>query len=104
VLDYSLTPSRTNPTPLAGAPLTKPIYVFVSPTPGITQVVFTINTTAGRTERTTPYDLGGTAANGTANPVTTGRSGLRVGANTVTAAITFDDGTTRTLTSTFTVA
>lgn len=89
-VNLSLQPDRSTPVPLDGSSVTGSIYVFVTPTTAATAVRFhlddpTASGTPLRTETGAPFDLAGTAANGTANPFST--SSLSPGTHTVTASI-----------------
>jgi large repetitive protein len=101
----STSPDRSNPVALNGYSATGNIYVFTSPTSGVTRVRFFLDnpsmTGAPRqTESAAPFDFAGTAANDLANPFNTGS--LAAGSHTITAAIDTAAGTT-VLTGTFTV-
>jgi hypothetical protein len=99
--------SRTSPSPLAGQTVSGNIYVFTSPiTSNITRVRFwlddpTMASSPQHVEASSPYDFtGGTAT--AANPFST--STLVNGTHTITAAIDLSDGTSRVVSSAFTVA
>lgn len=66
VIMLSTSSTRSNPKPLDGLRVAVPAYVFVTPEPGITRVVFKIDGLTQRTETAAPWDFNGTAANGTA--------------------------------------
>jgi N-acetylneuraminic acid mutarotase/glucose/arabinose dehydrogenase len=106
-LQMSSAPDRSAPVPLQGAQVSGLIYVFVAPQTGITQVRFFVNDPSmtgapAQTEKLAPYDLAGTAANGTAQPYST--AGLPAGTNSVTAAVDTSTGGTEVVTATFTVS
>jgi glucose/arabinose dehydrogenase/N-acetylneuraminic acid mutarotase len=105
-LRLSSSPDRSASVPLQGAQANGDIYVFVSPATGISQVRFWIDDPQRvgpphRTEGAGPWDMNGTADDGTALPFNS--AVLGDGTHTVTAVVTQPDGATQTLQSTFTV-
>lgn len=100
VLKLSTSSTRANPKTLAGLRVAVPAYVFVTPEPGITRVIFRIDSSAGRTETAAPWDFAGTASTGRALPYDFTR--LAPGAHTITALVT-RNGSSMTLTAPFTV-
>jgi N-acetylneuraminic acid mutarotase/glucose/arabinose dehydrogenase len=106
-LRVSSAPDRSGAVLLQGAQVSGLMYVFVLPETGISRVRFFVNNptmtgTPVKTEGVAPYDLAGTAANGTALPYDT--AALPAGSNTVTAAVDRSAGGTEVVTATFTVA
>jgi N-acetylneuraminic acid mutarotase len=102
----STSPTRSNPVALNGFSASGNIYVFTSPTSGVSSVRFFLDdpTMAGaprQTEFTPPHDFAGTAADNTANPFNA--ASLSGGSHTITAAVDTSAGTA-VLNGTFTVA
>jgi hypothetical protein len=102
----STAPDRSNAAALDGAALDGDVYVFVAPASGIRRVRFFVDdpqmTSAPRqTENLAPWDLAGTASNGTALPFDTAQ--LAGGPHTVTAAVDLTSGATEVISGTFTV-
>lgn len=108
---YSTSPDRAAPQPLHGAAVAGKVYVFATPDPGTKQVRFWLDAaspaaptgTPAQTENTAPYDLRGTAADGSA--VAFDPLALGTGTHSLTAQATMSDGSTRSLgTASFTVS
>ena len=103
----SLSANRSNPVSLDGQTVSGQIYVFVAPQTGIRRVRFyidnpTMTGTPNKIENGAPYDLAGTANNGTALPYNT--SLLSNATHTLTTVVELSAGGTEVDTSTFTVA
>lgn len=98
VLTVSSTARRTNPLPLDGATISRPVAVFVPSEPDISSVKFAVDGVERSVERFAEYDLGTTNPNGRARLVI-----FPPGPHTVTATVRFDDGFVDTLTAEFTV-
>ncbi len=103
-LVYSRSATHSAPITLTGATLSGLVYIFTTPDTNVSRVVFAIDSGAyTHTEGTPPFDLAGTAMDEiTALPFDT--TTLANGAHTVTATVTFADGSTRGLTATVSVA
>jgi mannan endo-1,4-beta-mannosidase len=91
---------------LAGATVQSAIYVFV-PSSGVSRVSFWVDNpsrsgSAFSTDSSGPFDLAGTASNGTAKPFDTRT--LSEGSHSVAARVRHTDGTSETMSATFTVA
>jgi hypothetical protein len=105
-LRVSSAADRSSPAPLDGRSVSGPIYVFVAPETGASQVKFYLDDplrqrTPFRTERTAPWDFaGGTTDAATPFDTTT----LANGSHSITAAITLSAGGTEFVSSSFTVA
>lgn len=108
--DYSLlwsaSSNRSNAALLEGATLPEFVYVFTDPDQGVTGVSFYLDdrdrrSNPYRSESAAPYDLAGTQSNDNANSYDTGQ--LSNGEHTITAGITFTDGSTVPVTATFKV-
>lgn len=97
----SVAADRSDPVALDGATVAGDIYAFVSPDDGISSVTFTVDGVRPRTDDAAPFDLAGTSGRGDARPYRTGRLGA--GDHVAEAVITFADGSTETITATFTV-
>jgi glucose/arabinose dehydrogenase/N-acetylneuraminic acid mutarotase len=105
-LQVSLSADRSSPAPLEGAELAGSVYIFVPDSAGITRVRFFLDdpqmTGSPRvTEKNAPWDFAGTASNGTAKPFDV--SSLASGSHVVTASIDRSDGSTISVSATFTV-
>ncbi len=100
-LQLSLSPDRSNPTPLDGATLSGAVYVFVAPSSSLDQVQFFIDGTRVKTENAAPWDLGGTAGDKSALPVDA--ESLGNGGHEMTASLRLADGSLTTLTASFSV-
>jgi hypothetical protein len=103
----SAAPDRTNPVALTGYSASGNIYVFTSPTTGVSRVRFFLDdpqmTGAPRqTENNPPHDFSGTASSGLANPFNT--AGIADGSHVITAAFELVNGGTEVVSATFTVA
>ncbi|MDN4473492.1 Kelch repeat-containing protein [Demequina zhanjiangensis] len=101
----STSADRSDPIPLEGANTSGDIYVFTSPDTLVSSVSFwmddpTMTSGATRNEGKAPFDLAG-GSTSAADPWDT-RS-MEEGPHTLTARITFVDGTSSVLTSTFSV-
>jgi N-acetylneuraminic acid mutarotase/glucose/arabinose dehydrogenase len=104
-LMVSTAPDRSAAVALQGQTVSGNIYVFVTPTTGVTRVRFFVDdpTMSGApflTDTSAPYDLAGTNKNGTARAFNTGP--LSNGSHSVTAAVDLTGGGTEAVTSTFT--
>ena len=105
-LRVSSTSSRGNPQPLDGATVSRNMYVYSTPTSGVSQVKFwvddpTMTSTPTFTESAPPFDLQGTNSDGTARPYNT--KALANGTHRITAAMTKVGGGTEVVTAAFTV-
>jgi len=105
-LMLSLSPNRSSPVPLAGQVTSDSIYVFTTPSTGVTRVLFfidnpTLSGTPYRTENSAPHDLAGGSVS-TASPFDTGD--LDDGVHTISARIDLSAGGSQTVHATFTVA
>jgi hypothetical protein len=98
-LQVSATADRRTPTPLDGASISGNVSVFLPYEGDIDTVAFALDGTLIRTERYAQYDFGSTAPNGTARQQT-----FSPGNHTITATITFRDGSTDSVTATFSVS
>ncbi|MGH2659736.1 MAG: Kelch repeat-containing protein, partial [Actinomycetota bacterium] len=103
----STSPDRSSPVALQGRTVAGGIYVFVSPETGIVRVRFFVDDpamsgTPYKTEGNAPYDLAGTASNGTALAYNTTQ--LLDGPHSVTASIELSAGGTEVVTANFTVS
>jgi parallel beta-helix repeat protein len=83
---------RSHPVVLNGQSLTGPVHVFVRPGWRIDSVTFLVDGSPHRTEHARPFDLNGTAADGTAIPWKP-----RAGPRKITAVITAKDGAVTTI-------
>jgi hypothetical protein len=96
----SLDPNRANPSVLNGTTIGGRVYIFTTPDTNVTSVRFLLDNRAVRTEGSAPFDYaGGTVS--TAQPWNT--ANVALGEHRITAVLTFADGTTNSLTATFTV-
>ncbi len=95
----SFSSDRSDPVNLDGATVDGTIYVFVSPSDGISSVTFTVNGARPKTDTSDPFDLAGTARNGDARGFNTTKLGS--GDHTVEAVINYDDGSSETISATF---
>jgi glucose/arabinose dehydrogenase/N-acetylneuraminic acid mutarotase len=105
-LKFSTAADRSTPQTLDGATVDGNIYVFTLPETGVTSVKFWLDNTAmtgtpTKIEGAAPYDFVGTAKNGTALPF--GTKTLANGQHTISVQVAFSDGTTQSITGTFTV-
>jgi parallel beta-helix repeat protein len=87
-------PDRSQAVSLSGQSLTAPLFVFVTSDSAIRSVRFSVDGETHRIERSSPFDLNGTAADGNASPWSP-----PAGTHTITAAIRLKNST-RTLTGT----
>ena len=102
-IQISTSPDRSGAQPLDGATLSgRQVYIFVNPTTPVADVAvyFRRNGRLIRVENVVPYDLGGTARNGTARPFTL--SGLRRGSNTISVEFRLPGGISINQTARFT--
>jgi Lysyl oxidase/Bacterial Ig domain len=103
----SASADRSGATALQGTTLSGNVYVFVSPSSGVTQVRFYLDDPSRaaspiKIESYAPWDFAGTASGGGANPYD---SKLLVnGAHTITAAVDKSAGGTDVISSSFTVS
>jgi glucose/arabinose dehydrogenase/N-acetylneuraminic acid mutarotase len=104
-LKVSKSPDRSSSVPLDGAKLRGNVYIFVPATPGITGVRFYLDDPGTGTPRNVegqaPWDFAGTAADGTAKPFNV--DPLAGSPHTATAAIALSNGTTQSISGTFTI-
>lgn len=102
-LMVSAASSRSPASLLDGGTVRGNIYVFTTPETGASRVSFFFDgsTTANKIEGLRPYDLAGTAADGSAFPFNT--AVLNDGLHTLRAAVLTSSGTTETITAQFTV-
>lgn len=100
---YSVSSDRSNPQPLSGAVLTGAVYIFVTPTTGVDNVVWYKDTSdvAYRTDSASPFDLEGDVA-GVAT-VTQANTDLGLGDRQVVAVLNMTNGNCITLSAQFTV-
>ncbi len=98
----SRSPDRSSPVALDGQSLSGDVYVFTDPSSGTKQVSFYIDGGLAKTEYAAPYDLAGTASDGSAYPFHS--SSLSEGSHTLTARISLIGGGTETLNATVSVA
>jgi len=106
-LQVSGSASRSPSNSLAQGTLQGSAYVFATPASGVKRVSFYIDDpkrarTPYHVEAAPPFDLAGTASDGSALPFDTKK--LADGAHTVTAAVRLTAGSTVVVSSTFTVA
>jgi len=102
----STSPSRSNAVNLSGATLTGNVYIFLTPSSGVTTATYYLdNVDADHTpfhvEHSAPVDFAGTATDGSAKPWNTAT--VATGAHTITVKIVTGSGTT-TLTTSFSTA
>jgi Right handed beta helix region len=83
---------RSHALVLNGQSLPGPVHVFVRPGSRIASVTFLVDGSPHRTEHVRPFDLNGTAADGTAIPWKP-----RAGPRRITAVISAEDGAVRTI-------
>ncbi len=100
---------RSGALPLQGQTVSNNIYVFTSPTSGVTQVRFYLDDpqrtrTPIKTENAAPWDFAGTASNTAKTALPYDSKRLANNQHTITAAITKSAGGVDVLTSTFTVS
>jgi hypothetical protein len=103
----SAAPDRSSPAPLDGSTRGGVIYAFVGPATGVSRVRFFVDDpqmsgAPRQTEKAPPFDLAGTAADGTAFPFDTRQ--LTDGPHAVTAAIDLTAGGSEVVHAFFTVA
>ena len=104
-LQVSTTTTRTNPVDLNGRTLTGSVAIFVTPTTSVKSVAFWLDktnlTVAPRsTDSAAQFDFNGTASNGQAVLFNVGT--LTAGSHRIAARITYSNGTTAVVSSTFT--
>jgi parallel beta-helix repeat protein len=87
-------PDRSQPASLSGQSVVSPVFVFVTSDAGIRSVRFSIDGETYRIDRSSPFDLNGTAADGSALPWSPS-----AGAQTITATVRLKNST-QTLTGT----
>jgi hypothetical protein len=106
-LVVSLNPDRSSAVRLDGSTVEGNVYVFVRKSKALDKVDFYLDglwptDAPSRTEEMPPFDLAGTAADGTALPYDT--TNLANGSHTIRAVLTWSDGTTSSRRGDFTVA
>ena len=106
-LAVSLNPDRSNAVRLDGSTANGKIYVFARNSKTLDKVDFYLDgswqrKTPVRTEKAAPFDLAGTAADGTARPYDTSK--LADGSHTIRVVLTWSDGTTSRRRANFTIA
>jgi hypothetical protein len=104
-LSVSTSPYRTSPTALAGAVVSGPIYVFSSPSTGVTGARFYLDdpTMSGlprQIEKNPPFDFAG-GNTSVANAFDTSK--ISAGTHTITAALRLSSGATTVVSATFSV-
>ena len=98
---YSLQNNRTNPAGLDGATVSGIIYPFTTPDQGVENVTFALDGKKTQVEGNPPYDFrGGTATIAHAWDTTSVADGV----HSISAAFKMNDGTSQSVTATFTVA
>ena len=107
MLALSLNPDRSNAVRLDGSTVKGQIYVFVRDSENLDKVDFYLDSRRRtkppvRTETEPPFDLAGTAADGTAVPYDT--KGLAEGSHSIKVVLTWTNGTTSSRRANFTVA
>jgi N-acetylneuraminic acid mutarotase/glucose/arabinose dehydrogenase len=105
-IKLSTSPDRSGAVSLDGQTVTQNIYVFTSPTDGVSRVKFWLDNpqmsgTPTKNEGGAPYDFAGTASNGNANPYDTTK--LLDGAHSITTRIELSSGSTQVVTASFIV-
>ena len=105
-LAVSLKSDRSSAISLDGSTVTGKIYVFVRNSRTLDTVDFYLDTSSGtespvRTDRRAPFDLAGTARNGTARPYDTTK--LANGMHRIRVVLTWADGSTSSRRGEFTV-
>lgn len=105
-LAVSLKSDRSSAISLDGSTVTGKIYVFVRNSQNLDTVDFYLDTSSGtespvRTDRRAPFDLAGTARNGTARPYDTTK--LANGMHRIRVVLTWADGSTSSRRGEFTV-
>ena len=106
-IELSTSPDRSGAVPLDGATLSGAVYVFASIAEPVNSVRFflddpSMSGTPAKVESRAPYDLAGTASDGSALPFDA--AGLTSGSHTVTIDAALTAGGTVTATASFTVA
>ena len=86
----STSKQRTGAKQLAGATLTKDVYIYLIPEQSVTSIAFYIDGKLNQTERYAFYDAAGTASDGSARPFDT--TSLADGKHTVTVVMTSASG------------
>ncbi len=97
----SASPSRSEAVLLDGSTVAGNVHAFVDPPAGVSTVAFSVDGVPVRTESVAPFDLGGTAADGSAMPFAT--AGLAEGVHTASALVSFLAGGSETVTAQFVV-
>jgi hypothetical protein len=101
----SRSPARSAPKPLDDATLSGLRYVFLGPASdsisGARQVVFRVDGRVTNVDSRVPYDAIGSARNGTALPLDTGR--MRAGTHRASATVVLDGGSSIAFPATFRV-
>jgi N-acetylneuraminic acid mutarotase/glucose/arabinose dehydrogenase len=105
-LKVSTSPNRSGAVSLNGQTVSNNIYVFSSPTAGVSRVRFWLDNpsmtgTPTKIEKGAPFDFAGTETNGTAKPFNT--TTLSDGPHSITASIEPPTGTPTIITANFTV-
>ncbi|MBY6016709.1 metallophosphoesterase [Halomonas denitrificans] len=67
-VQWSASPDRSEPQSLENASLNGTVYVFIAPSSELSQVQFYIDGNKAKTENVSPWDLGGTAGDNSAQP------------------------------------
>ncbi|MBC8122344.1 MAG: hypothetical protein H7Y22_10960 [Gemmatimonadaceae bacterium] len=101
----STSPNRSSSVPLSGQNVSGNIYVFTSPSSGVSQVQFFLDDPDMsdppiRMEKESPHDFAGTASSGGAQPFNTAT--VVNGSHTITARLSLSGGGTQVLNATFT--
>ena len=104
-LQVSTTATRSNPVDLNGRTLTGSVAIFVSPSTSVKSVAFWLDKTnltvlPRSIDTSAQFDFNGTANNGQAVLFNTGT--LAAGSHRIAALVTYTNGTTAVLSSTFT--
>ena len=104
-LQVSTTATRTNPVDLNGRTLTGSVAIFVTPTTSVKSVAFWLDKTnltvvPRSTDSAAQFDFNGTASNGQAVLFNVGT--LPAGSHRIAALVTYTNGTTAVISSTFT--
>lgn len=96
---YSTKANRSSPHLLNGATITGTVAIFVTPSSSAKKVTFTLDGKTARVEGDAPYDFAGTAYS---NANLHSFASLAKGKHTVTAVIAFSNGTSKTVSASFT--
>lgn len=97
----SRSPGRSAPFLLGSQVVAGDLFAFVEPQSLVQQVQFSLDGGSKRTEGKPPFDFGGTAADGTAQPFAT--TATADGSHGLSAVVTLVDGTIEVVDATFTV-